>query len=120
MVVHCVKCGTNMNYTEGSGHLWEALCPSCGHSETGTFSPPPPEDPDATKKVRCHLQLRDTRDIIKLRQLLPELSDKTSSELLHKLKSSGLRWDLGIRPMSEARKYERLAAKLQFEFFIEF
>jgi len=28
-----------MNYYEGPGHLWEAICTKCNYKEAGTFSP---------------------------------------------------------------------------------
>lgn len=119
MSVQCPKCGGSTTYSEGSGHLWQSVCTSCGFRESGTFSPAATPDEELGKKVRCYIQLNNIHEVSELRQLLPELSHVAVTDISNKLKSNSLRWSLGTTTLGNAMQLKNKAEQFKLQFIIE-
>jgi hypothetical protein len=68
--------------------------------------------------VTGHFQLSALSEFTILKKVLPDLSDKPSTEIINRLRADGLRWHVGTVKRSLAERYQSEATKYGLVFII--
>ena len=75
-------------------------------------------DPEADTDVTGYFQLSDLAQFTALRTFLPELQSEPGTQVIHRLRSDGLRWHIGSLKKWRAQRYQREAGEYGLQFII--
>lgn len=98
--------------------MWVERCTACAYRGGGTASFPAQADPDFDKDVSGYFRLSDPSQFTALRELLPELQNEPTTEIIKRLRSDGLRWHIPSLKKWRAMRYQSDARDRGIEFVV--
>src|SRR5262245_6884299 len=110
----CPHCGGRLNWLTESNPM-HAVCSSCGRDVLAVVDPAPPK-PSVEDSVLVRVAVRwqaaepSPRELLALKQFVPELRDRPVTDLARQAKGSS-EWELGTHPLYFARGLREEAKK---------